>query len=99
MRWRWSGRTPLSSRRHGSRSTRTGSMAGRNKQGMAMHPSLQSRFVRLLSVDRGSARRIAAAAYATLALGALGATLAYAAETQIFDSQTHKWVDYDRTKA
>ncbi|MEI5678521.1 L,D-transpeptidase [Mesorhizobium sp. CCNWLW179-1] len=38
------------------------------------------------------------AACLALALAA-GVTLAYAAETQIFDPKTHKWVEYDRKKA
>jgi lipoprotein-anchoring transpeptidase ErfK/SrfK len=74
-------------------------MPGRNRQGTAMNLVFQGRFVRLLSIGRGSVRRVATAACTALALGGLVATLAYAAETQIFDSQTHKWVDYDRTKA
>ena len=36
---------------------------------------------------------------AALAMAVIGATLAYAAQTQIFDPQTRKWVDYDKTKA
>ena len=41
-----------------------------------------------------------AAAATFLALGvAVWATLAYAAETQIFDPKTRKWVKYDRKKA
>lgn len=46
-----------------------------------------------------NSRRGRIAACAALALIAAGATLAYAAQTQIFDPQTRKWVDYDRTKA
>ncbi|WP_245443806.1 L,D-transpeptidase [Mesorhizobium sp. DCY119] len=38
------------------------------------------------------------AACLALALAA-AVTLAYAAETQIFDPKTHKWVEYDRKKA
>ena len=36
---------------------------------------------------------------AALVMAAIGATLAFAAQTQIFDPQTRKWVDYDKTKA
>ena len=47
-----------------------------------------------------SGRKISTAAATFLALGvAVWATLAYAAETQIFDPKTHKWVKYDRKKA
>ncbi|SFJ96740.1 Lipoprotein-anchoring transpeptidase ErfK/SrfK [Mesorhizobium albiziae] len=47
-----------------------------------------------------SGRTISAATATCLALGvAVWATLAYAAETQIFDPKTHKWVKYDRKKA
>ena len=38
-------------------------------------------------------------ALSAVAMAAIGATLAFAAQTQIFDPQTHKWVDYDKTKA
>jgi lipoprotein-anchoring transpeptidase ErfK/SrfK len=47
--------------------------------------------------DRGVAgRRLVLAA---LAMAVAGATLAFAAQTQIFDPQTRKWVDYDKKKA
>jgi lipoprotein-anchoring transpeptidase ErfK/SrfK len=36
---------------------------------------------------------------AAIALAVIGATLAFAAQTQIFDPQTRKWVDYDKKKA
>lgn len=36
---------------------------------------------------------------AAIILTAIGVTLAYAAQTQVFDPQTHKWVDYDKKKA
>ena len=44
---------------------------------------------------RGAALGIRAA----FVIAVIGATLAYAAQTQIFDPQTHKWVDYDKKKA
>ena len=42
---------------------------------------------------------IPAAARAMMVLAAIGATLAFAQQTQIYDAQTRKWVDYDRSKA
>ena len=42
---------------------------------------------------------IGRASLAALAAIVVGATLAYAAQTQIFDPQTRKWVDYDKKKA
>jgi lipoprotein-anchoring transpeptidase ErfK/SrfK len=45
---------------------------------------------------RVAGRRLIGAA---LVMAAIGATLAFAAQTQIFDPQTRKWVDYDKTKA
>ena len=44
-------------------------------------------------------RVIPTAARAMLVLAAIGATLAFAQQTQIYDAQTRKWVDYDRSKA
>jgi lipoprotein-anchoring transpeptidase ErfK/SrfK len=43
--------------------------------------------------------RIAAACPALLLAAALAATIAYAAQTQIFDPQTRSWVDYSQKKA
>ena len=52
------------------------------------------------SGDRGAFRRsVAAASCAALAIAVIGATLAYAAQTQIFDPKTRKWVEYDSKKA
>ena len=52
-------------------------------------------------IPKGNDRKIAGRrlVLAGLVITAIGATLAYAAQTQIFDPQTHKWVDYDKTKA
>src|SRR5262245_46212304 len=43
--------------------------------------------------------RISRAVFAVLGIIAVGVTLAYAAQTQIFDPKTRKWVDYDKKKA
>jgi lipoprotein-anchoring transpeptidase ErfK/SrfK len=60
---------------------------------------LRNRSMTSSSNDRRPLRHYAAAACVALGVAALGATLAYAAQTQIFDPQTRKWVDYDNKKA
>ena len=60
--------------------------------------SLRNRSVTATGDDRRVAgRRLVVGA--ALVMAAIGATLAFAAQTQIFDPQTRKWVDYDKTKA
>lgn len=57
-------------------------------------------FLPRASFPKVNRRQLGATAAACLALGvAVWATLAYAAETQIFDPKTRKWVHYDRKKA
>lgn len=57
----------------------------------------------LLGSGAGSPRTtrlgISRAVLAVLGMIAVGMTLAYAAQTQIFDPKTRKWVDYDKRKA
>ena len=60
--------------------------------------SLANRSVTSKSNDRRLAGRCLVLG-AALVMTAIGATLAYAAQTQVFDPQTHKWVDYDKKKA
>jgi lipoprotein-anchoring transpeptidase ErfK/SrfK len=44
-------------------------------------------------------RSVAFGMCVAVVMAAIGATLAFAAQTQIFDPQTRKWVDYDKKKA
>ena len=60
--------------------------------------SLRNRSATVKDDDRRVAGRRLVVGTA-LVMAAIGATLAYAAQTQIFDPQTRKWVDYDKTKA
>jgi lipoprotein-anchoring transpeptidase ErfK/SrfK len=60
--------------------------------------SLKNRSVTVRDDDRRVAGRRLFVGTA-LVMAAIGATLAFAAQTQIFDPQTRKWVDYDKTKA
>ena len=56
------------------------------------------RKLRQMFRDGAPRRGLTTAACVTLAV-AIGATLAYAAQTQIFDPKTRKWVEYDRKNA
>ncbi len=76
-------------------------MPGRNRdREAAMIFSLGNRSVTPARGARSLAGRGAALGVrAAFVIAVIGATLAYAAQTQIFDPQTRKWVDYDKKKA
>jgi lipoprotein-anchoring transpeptidase ErfK/SrfK len=62
--------------------------------------SLKNRPVTPAREERSTAgRSVAFGVCVAVVMAAIGATLAFAAQTQIFDPQTHKWVDYDKKKA
>jgi lipoprotein-anchoring transpeptidase ErfK/SrfK len=62
--------------------------------------SFKNRSATSAAEERSSAgRSMAFGACVALVMAAIGATLAFAAQTQIFDPQTHKWVEYDKKKA
>jgi lipoprotein-anchoring transpeptidase ErfK/SrfK len=62
--------------------------------------SLKNRSVTPTGEDRFVAgRSVVFGVCVAAVMAAIGATLAFAAQTQIFDPQTRKWVDYDKTKA
>jgi lipoprotein-anchoring transpeptidase ErfK/SrfK len=60
--------------------------------------SLRNRSVTVKDDDRRVADRHLVLG-AALVAAVIGTTLAFAAQTQIFDPQTHKWVEYDKKKA
>jgi len=65
-----------------------------------MRFSLRNRSVISRRDDRSIAGRGALVGLCiVVAMAAIGATLAFAAQTQIFDPQTRKWVEYDQKKA
>src|SRR5215218_4890081 len=68
------------------------------KRGTVMIFSFNNRSATANGSDRRIARRRFAIA-AALVAAVVGTTLAFAAQTQIFDPQTRKWVDYDKKKA